>query len=88
VSPKLSPAVPDVVVTDGKLRGSARYVDRILKGADPASLPVEEPSEFVLGINLDRKVLGLTVPPGLAGAGHAGRRVSCSTKSVQGQTRK
>jgi putative tryptophan/tyrosine transport system substrate-binding protein len=47
-------------------RQAASYVDRILKGADPAELPVQEPTKFALIVNLKTaKALGLTVPSSL-----------------------
>jgi putative ABC transport system substrate-binding protein len=66
--------VPDYVVAGGLMsycldyrenwRKAAAYVDRILKGAQPKDLPVEQASKFVLTINLKTaKALGITVPP-------------------------
>ena len=44
----------------------AAYVDRILKGAKPAELPVQEPTKFKLVINLRAaKALGIEVPPSM-----------------------
>jgi putative ABC transport system substrate-binding protein len=55
------PHIPDL------FRRSATYVDKLLKGAKPAELPVEQPTKFDFAINFKTaKALGLSLPPSLA----------------------
>jgi putative tryptophan/tyrosine transport system substrate-binding protein len=54
---------PDI---EGLVRGAAQQVDRILKGASPADLPVEQPTRLIFSVNLKTaQALGITIPPAL-----------------------
>ena len=55
-----------VDLVDNNFRRAAAYVDRILRGAKPAEIPVQLPTKFEMAVNLKTaKALGLAVPPSI-----------------------
>jgi ABC-type uncharacterized transport system substrate-binding protein len=64
--PALGGLMADMGKTEETFNDAAFFVDKILKGAKPADLPVQQPTKFELVINLKTaKALGLTIPPSL-----------------------
>ena len=53
-------------MSDFSWRRAASFLDKILKGARPSDLPIEQPTRFDVIVNLETaKTLGLTIPPSL-----------------------
>jgi ABC-type uncharacterized transport system substrate-binding protein len=60
---------PDLIAI---AKQGATYVDKIIKGAKPSDLPVEQPSRYEISLNLKTaRVLGLSIPRSLLGRAHA-----------------